>query len=90
MRKADPELFRYACIHWTKTYEWDDFKLKAWRRRMHWTQAQAAKALGMCNAAYNKRENGATRISRCNAMACALIEQEMWLREREVRTLIGD
>lgn len=53
----------------------------AWRRRMGWTQRQAAEALGVTLATYQQQEAGKSyagrprRVQRLWLLACAALEQ---------------
>lgn len=47
---------------------------KAWRRRMRFTQEQAAEALGITKRAVAAYEGGETQIPTMAALACAHLE----------------
>lgn len=53
----------------------EDFK--AWRQRLHWTQSQAAVALGADRRTISRRESGEIKIARETELACAALE---WVR----------
>lgn len=49
--------------------------LRAWRVRLGYSQAQAARALGMELRGYRRLENGERGISRRTELACAWVER---------------
>lgn len=49
--------------------------LRAWRKRLGWTQREAAQALGLSHTHYCKLEAGTYSIKQSIELACRLLER---------------
>lgn len=55
------------------TGSWTGADLKAWRKRMGWTQQQAADALGIRLRAFSERELDRVKIRTETVLACTIL-----------------